>query len=534
MSVRATVIALGLGLVACKQPSSAEREQAAIEGRNLDGSSPPARDDRIPAFEPIEPVGAEPGFVPGSIAYLNSSAELLAWALAAGEGVGELDRLRAVLGEHGDARVRVAIAGLGSGPEAAVHVRVTADPVLVEPLLAWLREGSEPEPSCAELDPAAVWCGVGAGRIAVARVDAGRLVLDQLEGPDGPGGRAREWLRTALARASEPASAEIAGLGGDAVAWVDAAALVAWSGDAIAPLWTDARLFDGATLELDLRGATGEADRELLGRLRWRVRSGEAARVAEAFSLDPVDADVPTLASLCAGASVCVRGRGIPAAGRFVGLAEGAYADPVRLADAVAGHELGPLLLALATWPNALGAASRWPTLADDATERMLFDELAEVSGRALGFGYVVRETGRVGYARVSGADLASVRGYLGLAGTSFAGVWIDDVDGRVEVGTGPSLHRSLPRRLYARFDPGEAWGWLVAAESDADLQWLAKLPRDDGAVPIVYAELADLGTTLAAFVRVPGLAGVRMQAQLALDSTRTPELRLALRRGGG
>jgi hypothetical protein len=513
---------------ACQRKSAAERERAAIEGRNLDGSSPPARDDRIPALRGAA-IGPQPGFVPGSFAYASVSAGTLAWALGALD-LPASDSLARSLIATPQARLHLALAG--SDPPGTMHLRMSADPVLAEPLLTWLREEvGRGASSCAENDTAAGWCAEAPGRLALARIEPVGLTLDLLasDEPTDPS-RLREPMTVALARASEATPAEIAALTGDSIAWVDARAWARWAKSArvVGELWTQARVFDGATLELQVD------DRRLLGRLRWRVRPEAREQVPELFALDPVDADVPSLAGLCAGSRVCARSRGLPARARFAGLATGPYADPIALA---ASFDADPLRAAavfgLATWPNLLGALTQGSShsLGVDPNTAWIYAEFAQLSERLLGFGLAIRPTGTVAYARMSGADLSSLRAYLGLAGLSFASVWIDEVEGRVEVApnfaVATKMPASLPGRLYTRFDPGDAWGWLVSADDDAGLAWLAGLARDDGAVPIAYVELADLGD----LADLPSLAGLAVRAQLSVTAARVPELRFALER---
>jgi hypothetical protein len=542
------LLGLALATGGCQRKTAAERERAAIEGRNLDGSSAASRDDRIPELGG-EAIGPQLGCLADAFAYASAPARLLAWVLAQTSTPTAADAgLRAALGAHASARLRVSVAALSPAPSPApspavgLHLRVHVDdPELGAKLLGWLRVGlDDGEQLCASLDRRLEWCARAAGRVEFARLTGEGLVFDLLwaAGIDGEDPATIEQSRAALDRLSGAAPAELAGLHGDAVAWVDASRLFA-AGPAVAR-WLGAdpaaldllvaapRLLDGVTLELAL------AHDRLLGRLRWRVVPGAEAEAAALFTLDPVDADVPSIPSLCADQQVCVRARGLPAAGRFAALATGLYTDPDTLADAIAAEPaLAALSLGLTSWPHAIASLLRWPSRARDPGEGLVRTTLAELAGRVLGFGYARGDAGTVAYARVSGPDLARVRDYLGLVGASFARVEIPTIEDRVEAATTPSsglgLGRwGLPQRSYVHFDPGEVWGWLVLADDDRQLAWLAQRERDDGAVPIVYVELAALAE-LAEFAGVPKLHGAGLRAQLSATPARVPELRFAI-----
>src|SRR5690606_25132578 len=157
----------------------------------------------------------------------------------------------------------------------------------------------------------------------------------------------------------------------------------------------------------------------------------------------------------------------------------------------------------------------------------MLLQNAAKIADRTLGFGLSLRplESGKQGqlvYARMSAADLDTLRTFMQLGGSGFSAVAMPGVEGRVESTRTPIA--ALPDRLYAVHDP-DGWGWTVAADADEQVAWLTKLAHDDGAVPMIYVEIADLAQLLAR----ERLAGLGLRAQMTLSRGWAPELRVAL-----
>ncbi|HVH98909.1 MAG TPA: hypothetical protein VM869_09365, partial [Enhygromyxa sp.] len=61
-AARAVMLAGVLALAGCQRASEEQRAKAALEGRNLRGSSPHARDDRVPELSGAV-LGSQPGFL---------------------------------------------------------------------------------------------------------------------------------------------------------------------------------------------------------------------------------------------------------------------------------------------------------------------------------------------------------------------------------------------------------------------------------------------------------------------------------------
>jgi len=527
---RGRTIGLGLGLSlaalgACQPRATPEsNDQAtadAIEGRYPDGSSPRSTADRIPRLTGA-PVGMQPGYVEGSFAYASVRA-----------GAAPLE----LLGVDADARISLSARALN---HAAVHVRVhvpVAAParfeaglaqVLADSLPGWetFREGA---PSCAGLGPSVVCAGDGA-RVLVVRAVPGAFVADLLIDLSGNLDDHAQ-INEAVTRPTASSPAILAGQRGDATLLIDGpravaamAMAMAMTNDALVRLHETERIFEGVSVE-----ASFDDDR-LVATVKWLVSETGRARLSEVFELSPVDADVPSLAGLCAGAIACGRSRGLPASERFAGLATGVYADPTQLRTLLERDRAGLAVLALETWPNAIASLTRVPRRFVNPPESLIVPNAVAVAERALGFGFSVRPAPSqaaawVAYARMSGADISTVQGFVQLSHSTLSPT---------------SIIGQLPGRAYTIIDPSEGagdWGWTVLASDDDQLAWLAGLPHDDGAVPIVYFEAADLWQVLAwdpGLSRDLGLAKAwlskrSVRVQLTLGADRAPELRLAL-----
>ncbi len=581
---------------ACTRASEEQRAKAQLEGRNPKGTSAHSLDDRIPAFEG-EPIGVRSGYVEGAFVYASARAGAIGalWqALSTGQSertaveglVALLDgdpAVHALLEPFGvDPRARMSTSLRSIGPAAelrgaleakappsrelfaraasiGVHLRVHI-PVLdrprfeasVAPLAEDLFEPGSWAETCAAIGPS-LTCGGDHSSFAIVRPVADGYVADLIltghAEPDDP--VQRPLIEAAVALPGGQAPPEVFDLRGDAAVLLDAPGLIdALRGelvrdmafalehgsarafererethDLLDRLHTTDRLFEGVTVELALTPARSFA------RGRWLIRDGARERLRSVFELDPVDADVPTIAALCDGALMCGRTRGLPAQRRFAGLATGLYADLEALAS-VFDEDETELVLLLETWPNAIGTLVGPP-------ETMLLQNAAEVGARVLGFGFAIRsqrsrDEGRVAYARMSAADVDSLRRFMQLSGSSFSSVAIAGVDGRVESIRTPT--NELPDRIYAVYDPGQ-WGWTVAADDDEQVAWLASLAHDDGAVPMVYFEIPDLGqliTSDPALERDYGIWAAKLakrglRAQVTLTPDWVPEVRVAI-----
>jgi hypothetical protein len=270
--------------------------------------------------------------------------------------------------------------------------------------------------------------------------------------------------------------------------------------------------------------------------------------MAEVFELSEIDADVPTIASLCDGALVCGRSRGVPDRARFSSLATGIYADPEQLERALDRHEEeATIVLMLETWPNALGTLAQLPGNTIKPPESFIIQNVIDVTSRVLGGGFSIRSLSEtrhalvgdwVGYTRMTAADLSALRGFLQMLDSRLSPVSIPEIPGRVEFT--PIPDSDVSGNFYAIYDPSAAtgdWGWAVLADSDDRVRWLAGLPHDDGAVPLVYLEAVDLWRLVASFedgreelgFAQSWLSRRWVRGQVALDESGAPEVRIAM-----
>ncbi len=302
------------------------------------------------------------------------------------------------------------------------------------------------------------------------------------------------------------------------------------------------RLFEGIEIEANL-------DRQRIhANLTWLPTALGSAKRAELFELRQVDADVPSLASACADALVCVRSRGLPSTARFESLATAAFAEPETFEVALkqAGESSAMLLMLLESWPNFIGMLAKVPGSSMDPAQSVVAKNAKQALEGALAFGLVVRKLEEtngqthaewVGYARVPAMDLDTVASALRMGAIELAPVTIEGVPGSISMADLPT--RELLGRYYAIHDPPietGSWGWAVAADADERVRWLASLPRDDGSAPIVYLEVRDLWRSFAGvgeFVREFGhiqawASGRSLRAQLDLGPT-GPELRVLI-----
>lgn len=273
---------------------------------------------------------------------------------------------------------------------------------------------------------------------------------------------------------------------------------------AIAAMHDTERLFDGAVVEVQVDGDDWVAEG------RWLpvvpdVPGMNGSAIETAFALTDIDAEVPTLASLCAGAVVCGRSRGLPDRRRFAEFATKLYATPTALAETYDDHaDEASLILAVETWPNAIGTTALLPGNELAGPERFVAQNAIGVVERVLGLGFSVHSlrfdeqgefTGEwVGYARMQAADLSALNGFLQLADARVSATDVAGVEGRVESVRIPD--RDVDGNYYAVFDPQVStghWGWAALADGDERLRWLLEQPRDDGGKPLIYIEAPDL-----------------------------------------
>lgn len=458
------------------------------------------------------------------------------------------------------------------------HLRVhvpTKSPAKLEPVIAAMREefgeaaAERWATTCAGLGPTRLCAGENDGLLVVRDVPDGVgfdlyiAMIGDSEQPDSPGRRALIQAALGRPRGGIPAAAA---LRGDANLLVDAGPTVAmlragelasavrrlpWSGVEVVDrqLERDGQLrelhestapaFRGAQFELDAN------EQRVLAVARWLPNERASVALDEVFALSKIDADVPSIAALCEGALICGRSRGLPQRARFHPLARGIYARPEALADALDDNdELAPLILALESWPNALGTLALLPGNVIEPPESFVFDSAATTVERVLGAGFSVRSLSEqngdiqgdwVAYARMSSADLNGIAGYLGMAELRLSPASISGVEGRVESLKIPNG----PGNYYAVHDPkgpSGAWGWAVIADGDDRVRWLAGREHDDGAAPLAYLEFGDLWRLVSGFedgrdelrFAQAWLSKRWIRAQLSLGEA-GPELRLAM-----
>ncbi len=524
-----------LALAGCKRASE-QRDQAALEGRSASGTSPRARDDRLPAST-IRPLGPLPGHVDGAFGFASVRAELLAAAVegptglaALLDGASEPASSPAAFGVEPGARIsaslrRVAPELLHGRVHAPVEDRPRFEAALAARLATW--PSSEGAGICAALAPHTACLG-DRSTLLVVRPVADGYVADLLRGA-----RALELepVRAALARPSS-SRAELDELGGDASLLLDGPEALAAlpASERLDSLRADNPLFAALQIELVRQ------DERLTARARWLASEAGRERLAAALELDGVDADVPSLAALCEGAIACARSRGLPNPQRFVALATGRYRDPRALAARLDSPEAA-LILLLEGWPHALASLAMLPSGASSTAEAMLLQSATELGVRVLGFGFAWHDEGRIAYARTNAADLDGIESFAALAGIELAPTQLAGVEGLAKRGPSPSA--ALGSRLYTLRDPDGAWGWAITADADARLAWLAGLAHDDGAVPLVYVEVGRIDRLLAASPAlarqapswIAPLRELGLRAQLSRADPSTLELRVALGR---
>jgi hypothetical protein len=264
------------------------------------------------------------------------------------------------------------------------------------------------------------------------------------------------------------------------------------------------RVFDGIKIEARV------GPQRVLANLAWLPTPLGKQKMAEMFALSQVDADVPALASLCEGSLMCARSRGLPSTANFAALATGPFADPELLEGTFeyADDDEIMLLLMLESWPNLIGLLGKFPGQSMQPPESVIAENARKAAERVLAFGVAVRKLEHVAgqtnveyvaFARMPEMDLSTLRGLVRMGQAGLAPVTIEGVPGSIESAALPD--DDLPGRFYSISDPPVAtgsWGWAVAADGDERVRWMAGLPRDDGAAPIAYYEIADLWRLIA------------------------------------
>lgn len=422
------------------------------------------------------------------------------------------------------------------GFHSRVYIPVRDPALLLAPIRrAAGKEISRPETAavCSQLGATDI-CTGESDFLLVIRSAEGAVAVDVFNFASGSGA-AYDAERTAvivdaMKNAAISELPALATLRGDAVAYVDADQLPAfhevialgeavrrmsWSSDsvrdsldelaAVTQLRETRRLFSGVRLEIAAEAETLQAT------FQWEPRDDAAKETfTRIMSRTPAAASVPTLAGLCDGGLACMRTAGIPRLAGFEELATGAYARPSRDFGRIIndGDEWGALELFLETWPNAIGAAQRWPKEEGGRMEVAMIGQGLEAAGRIEGMGGSLRSIhtqGRnttgdyVGYARVQAGELALLRTMLGFAGVRFNAINLPTIPGKVEQAGLPD--DDVPGSLLLVTDPDKVRvgdqdvevGWATVVDSTDRLSWLLTLPRDMTPSPAFYLELPDL-----------------------------------------
>ncbi|HEY8378300.1 MAG TPA: hypothetical protein VIK91_17510, partial [Nannocystis sp.] len=381
--------------------------------------------------------------------------------------------------------------------------------------------------------------------VLVARRDPGAVVLDFFAFPAGSGAAWDPERITAVTSglAAPPAAHPVLStLRGDLAGFADAAAVPAlsellqiadvaheityyhspvqseWTARALRQraaldqLRETRRLFSGLRLE-----AAVEPDNVQMT-FTWEPADPDAAALVDrTFTRPATGIALPALAGLCDGALACWRSAGLPAFAALDELAIGLYArDERAFADTFRdAGDWGPAVLALETWPSALGMVHRWGR-EQKGIEAGIIHTAFDIAGRVEGSGGSLRSlqaadrsvhADYVTYARMPGQDLALFRSLLGFAQLRFSPTTIPGVASKVEVSPLPSP--DAPAQLFLVTDPGTVrvgdkdleFGWLAVADAPDRLKWLlADIEHGPDTGPAFYGELPDLWRMITSF----------------------------------
>ncbi len=423
------------------------------------------------------------------------------------------------------------------------HFRVHVPILNSEPFARELKrlppDGKLNAPICAELQPN-VLCAADAEALVLVREMGKALVGDVFLYPAKMGSISDAERRPAIDAALkiEKGSAPVT-LSGDAAGYVDATKLrefatVVSVGDTARSLrWSDAvgervererralkALDNLRATRLLLRGARYEvaiSDEAIRSTFSWEPTDAEAAKTLETMlSHTGLALDAPSIDGLCSNSLVCFRSGGLPSLDALSELATGIYAAPVKEFGRVMddADDFGPLVIALETWPNVLGAAKTWPQQEARGPEAAIISQVMGALDNFAGAGGSLRSLmmpkGRgvpaldfVGYMRVSGAEIGIVRGMLALAGQRLNPVEIEGVSGKVESLAIPeevqaSLFMITDEKTAKVGDRDVEVGWMAAADGVDRITWLLGLDRESSIEPAVYFEIPDLTRLIA------------------------------------
>jgi hypothetical protein len=260
------------------------------------------------------------------------------------------------------------------------------------------------------------------------------------------------------------------------------------------------RMFDGVDLDID----HDHLDDHLTTIVRWLP--GPHSPMPGLFAPVKERGTLPLLEGDCAAAQVCARMAGLGIVTRFTPLARSAFADSTGAARILRqAGDGGPVLLGLCSWPNLLGTAG---TMAQPSRGLLSQAQSSLLEG-SMGIGLLSLELGDdpaevaqapfgssfVGYLRIGPKALDAVRQVAMLSGLSLRPIELEGVVAAVERGSYEGVSVYLVDEASR---PGGFGGWLIAADTDARVDWLLETPREPAEPsvidPLWYLRVASLG----------------------------------------
>lgn len=258
------------------------------------------------------------------------------------------------------------------------------------------------------------------------------------------------------------------------------------------------RVFDGIDLDMHYD------DDRLSATMRWIPSSNPA--MPELFAPMIERGTLPLLEGDCAAAQVCARVAGIGMVTRFTPLARAAFSDSTGAARILRqAGDGGSILLGLCSWPNLMGTAGvmaqpgrgfmsqAQSSLLDGSMglglmSLALDDDPAAVAEAPFGEQFV-------GYLRVGPEALDALRQVALLTGLSLRPLELEGVAATVERGSYDDVAVYLVDEASR---PGGFGAWLIAADTDARVEWLLETPREPAEPleidPLWYLRVASLG----------------------------------------
>jgi len=421
-----------------------------------------------------------------------------------------------------------------------VHVPILSSEPFAREIKRLPSDGKLNAPICAELQPNLL-CAADEEALVLVRELGKALVADAFLYPADMGSISDAERRPVIDAALkiEKGSAPVT-LSGDAAGYVDAtklreiATVVSISDTARSLRWSDdisqriererrelKALDNLRATRLLLRGARYEvaiSDEAIRSTFSWEPTDAEAAKTLDKMlTHSGLSLESPSIDGLCSNSLMCLRTGGLPSLSALSELATGIYAAPVKEFGRVMddADDFGPLVVALETWPNVLGAAKTWPQQEARGPEAAIISQVMGALDNFAGAGGSLRSLmmpkGRgapaldfVGYMRVSGAEIGIVRGMLALAGQRLNPITIEGVPSKVESLAIPEedLQASLFMITDAKTTKVDERdievGWMAAADGVDRITWLLGLDRESSIEPAVYFEIPDLTRLIA------------------------------------